>query len=100
MDCKQSTVGETHTANFSGRFTFSDNVVFRELLGVFSKPEVKTLVIEMSGVEFIDSAGLGMLLVAKDEADKRGKALVIKGPQGHVKKLFEASRFYNILRIE
>jgi anti-anti-sigma factor len=91
--------GDTAEAILSGRFTFSDNVAFREILNNLAQPNVRTLTIDVGGLDFMDSAGLGMLLVAKDEAGKKSKSLVLRNPQGHIKKLFEASKFYSLFTI-
>jgi len=46
----------------------------------------------MSGVDFIDSAALGMLFCAHDEAAKHQKSLEVKEAVGQVKKMFELAK--------
>jgi anti-anti-sigma factor len=58
------------------------------------------MVIDLSKLEFIDSAGLGMLLIARDEAKKAGRNLTLRGPQGQVKRTFSATKFDTLLTIK
>ena len=75
-----------------GRFTFTDNGKFRTILDKFSKPEIKHISFNMKEVSFVDSAALGMLLLARDEAAKYNKELKIKDTVGQVKKMFEIAQ--------
>lgn len=40
----------------------------------------KSLVVDLSEVEFVDSTGLGMLLALRAAADELGKRLVLRSP--------------------
>lgn len=85
-----------------GRFTFSDNQCFHELLEYVQKMDgkQKTIAIDFSRVEFIDSAGLGMLLLMRDECAARKLAVQLRGAQGQVKKMFDLSRFETLFDIQ
>ncbi|MEI7669499.1 MAG: STAS domain-containing protein [Pseudomonadota bacterium] len=93
MDIIKNLEKGTFNAIFTGKFTFMDNPAFRSVLDSMLDKEVNQLVIEMKGVEFVDSAALGMLLLARDEAMKNNKKLIIKGINGQVKKMFELAHF-------
>ena len=80
----------------SGKFTFADNPEFREILNTIADMEVQQVILHMAGVEFVDSAALGMLLLARDEAEKHRKKLVLSGAVGQVKKMFDMARFNTI----
>lgn len=83
-----------------GRFTFADHKEFRSIFNLLTDKDVKSIRLDFKGVEFIDSAALGILLLARDEAQKHAKDLVIQNPSGQVKLMFEVSRFYDIFNIE
>ena len=83
----------SYEITLKGKFTFSDHPSFREILQNIAQKEVRQVVLHMSGVEFVDSAALGMLLLARDEAEKHQKHLIISGAAGQVKKMFEMARF-------
>ena len=65
----------THDITMIGPFTFNDHITFREVLDSMETPDVQHIVFHMSQVDFIDSAGLGMLLLALDESTKQQKTL-------------------------
>lgn len=61
---------------------------------------VTDYVTKSAGVSFMDSAALGMLLLLRDWAVRKGAAVTLAHPQGQVKKLFAVSRFNDLFRIE
>ncbi|HCR85772.1 MAG TPA: anti-sigma factor antagonist [Alphaproteobacteria bacterium] len=77
----------------SGKFTFSDHQNFRSVVDATKQPGTKRVEIDLSGVEFVDSAALGMFLVARQEATKNNCELHLLNPVGHVKNMFELSNF-------
>ena len=57
-------------------------------------------VIDLSQVEFIDSAGLGMLLLARDEGKRKNLDVCLRRPRGQVKRMLEVARFDTMFTIE
>ncbi|MEO5336768.1 MAG: STAS domain-containing protein [Magnetospirillum sp. WYHS-4] len=51
------------------------------------------LVVDLGAVEFMDSAGLGLLLLLRDEALARQVKVILRGAQGQVRELFETAGF-------
>jgi HptB-dependent secretion and biofilm anti anti-sigma factor len=84
----------------SGQLTFSDHPTFRTVTARLLKSAGQRLVIELQELDFVDSAGLGMLLIARDEADKAQRQLVLRSPRGQVKRMFEISKFETLFPIE
>lgn len=84
----------------SGQFVFSDHIVFKDILGSAESPDVQQLVLDLSQIDFIDSAGLGMLLLLRDVCEKHKKLLTLRNPQGQVKKVFGISKFEHLFKIE
>lgn len=85
----------------TGRFTFSDNQKFKVILDTIRTPSepIHSIDIDVSRLEFIDSAGLGMLLLLKDESSARNLSVSLIRPTGQVEKMFELSRFQNIFNV-
>jgi anti-anti-sigma factor len=54
----------------------------------------------MDTLDFVDSAGLGMLLLAHDAAAEGRKSLVIKNVGGQVKKMFALAHFQKLFALE
>ena len=51
------------------------------------------LVLDLSGVDYISSAGLRVLMLARKQAKAQGGTLVVAGLGSVVKEIFEISRF-------
>ena len=87
-------------AFISGDFTFADHNGFKEMMTKLLAANQPSIVIDLSSLDFIDSAGLGMLLLVRDEAGKASRALTLKGPHGQVKRLFDLTKFDTLFAIE
>jgi HptB-dependent secretion and biofilm anti anti-sigma factor len=87
-------------AKLIDQMMFSDHRAFRALLKEISQSGAKKCVFNLSGLTSIDSSGLGMFMVALDEAKKGRWTLTIKSPQGHVRSLLVLGRFDKLLNIE
>ena len=93
MDVTKEISQGTYNITLSGKFTFSDHPVFREIVQNIGDRIVQKVIIYMSKVEFVDSAALGMLLLARDEAEKYQKPITLCGASGQVRKMFDLARF-------
>jgi anti-anti-sigma factor len=87
-------------AEISDKLTSSDLSGFRELLSEIKQSTCKVIVLDLNNLEWIDSAGLGMLILAKELTEKEDLELVLRSPKGHVKSLLELGRFEKIFNIE
>lgn len=86
-------------ATLSEKITFSDLDGFREMVKRMVASSSTSNVFNLSNVEFIDSAGLGMLLLARDEILKASSRLTLKAPQGQVLRMFNVARFDQMFEI-
>lgn len=87
-------------AAISGEFTFADHGTFKQMMTALFHSESAPIVIDMSRLDFIDSAGLGMLLLVRDEANKAARQLILRGPRGQVKRMFDLTKFESLFAIE
>jgi len=86
-------------AKLSEKITFSDLDGFREMISCMVENRSDHNVMDLTDVEFIDSAGLGMLLLARDEISKISSRLTLKSPQGQVQRMFDVARFEQMFDI-
>lgn len=99
MNIKKA-IGENNTKfTLSGKFTFSDHQNFRAVIEAAKQKGMKRVEIDLSGVDFVDSAALGMFLVVRQEATKNNCELQLVNPVGHVKNMFELSNFNTLFDI-
>lgn len=100
MNYKTKHENDTTTVELNGRFTFGDHSSFRKLIDEIRANETKTHILDLSGVDFIDSAGLVMLLLARDEGEKSRATVIIRGATGQVKRMLEVARFDTLFTLE
>jgi anti-sigma B factor antagonist len=55
------------------------------------------LVIDLSGVDFLDSTGLGVIVGVLKRARTHGGELAVAGAENHVRKVFEITRLSDVL---
>lgn len=82
-----------HEIKLEGSLTFEAQEIFRELVGSIDKKNIVSL--DLSSVNFMDSAGLGMLLLLQDAA----ASLSVNGACGQVARLLTVIHFDDLLRI-
>lgn len=84
-------------AIFTGDITFSENVSFRQLLKDLAEQKVQSCVFDLAGVDMVDSAGLGMFLIAREQSETAGWKLSVRGAQGHVASMLKLTKLSDLL---
>jgi len=100
MNYKTEDITDGKEVFISGSFTFRDHDTFFEIISLLKNGGCKKLIFNLSGCDFIDSAGLGMFVIAHDEAESKSIDLVIKGAQGKVRDVMLATRFDSLYTFE
>ena len=86
--------------NLSGHFTLEDREEFIQVINDILSQPIEGLSIGMQKLEFIDSAGLGLLIYVYEKAKESSVALKLQNPCGQVKKLLQVSSFFKLFAIE
>lgn len=81
------------------QMTYADRPAFDQMIPGLIK-QGKNVVIDMAGLEYMDSAGLGMLLTLRDHAQKANLKVSIKAAAGDVKELLHLSCFDTLFSFE
>lgn len=89
----------TVTLSIYGRFMFSDHADFREGYNLAS-PLKSNYILDMSRVDYMDSAALGMLVVLHERTGKDRKKVILKGCNPEILRILEISKFDQLLTIE
>lgn len=84
----------------TGRLEFTDHDRLREIVDLLDRPGLRRFVIDVSELVFIDSAGLGMLLILQEEAEQRNIRMVVRGPRDDVKRSIDLARIGEIIAVE
>lgn len=83
----------------AGRFDFSTHRDFRGAYESALAENIGSLDINMSGVDYLDSSALGMLLILKERASARNIQLSLSGCKGSVKQILEIANFNKLFTI-
>lgn len=89
------------TLVLQGRFDFHTH---REFRTAYEQPledsSVREIVIDLAGVDYLDSSALGMLLLLRERADSMGKTVALARMQGTVKQVLDVANFGKIFPIK
>ena len=69
----------------------------RELDGLIGDPGVRRLVIDLSGLGFMDSSGIGMMIGRYKIMMRRGGSMAVRTNDPQVERLMELSGLYQII---
>lgn len=86
--------------SLSGRMTFADHDSFRDVIAAFDRPAGHKMVFDLSKLEFVDSSGLGMFIIARDTAQKKNLDFAIRGARDEVLRLMTVARFHKMFNID
>lgn len=94
-------IGENQVlVKLSGTFYVEEAAQLRRgLIGHIEKGQ-KTFIIDLGGVDYIDSSGLGTLVDIHKRALQHGGRVIIMGLHGLVKDLFELTRLDKVFEIQ
>lgn len=100
IEFKTVTEGQVLTLKILGRIDNEGIQTFQDKLSEIAGLEFKTLFLDLSGLEFINSSGIGKLLLFIKKAKNLGKETEIKGISNDIFTLFKAIRLDKIIAIE
>lgn len=77
----------------TGRFDFGVHNEFREATRMAEQGSVKTIEVDLSHTDYLDSSALGMLLVLRDKISGDKNGVQLKNARNEVKKILEIANF-------
>ena len=83
-----------------GRITVDNAVEMRLLLAEAIRSQGEQVIVDISPVTYMDTAGLATLLEALRFAHRQGKRLLLEGIQDQPRCLFEATELDHVFEIE
>lgn len=99
MEYSSTVTGSNCEMGFRGKFAFSDNETVQKIIADFKSSSCTSCLIDLSGLETIDSAGLGMLLLINDAIQEDGNSVELHSATGQVQKMLEISKFSEVISI-
>lgn len=100
MQISTSNVGATAVIRLAGRFDFNDHRTFKTAYEpLLQQAGTQTVEIDMSGIEYLDSSALGMMMLMRERAQALGKAVVLSKPSSTVAQILEIANFSKLFSI-
>ena len=82
------------------QLTFDDREVFETVIDKLLARKRRQVAVDLSALDYMDSAGLGMLLTLRDRAERAGADVVLRRPRSEVRELLELACFGTLFTIE
>jgi anti-anti-sigma factor len=100
MQANVSTSNGEARIKLSGRFDFNSHREFRAAYEpILENADVRTLVVDLAGVDYLDSSALGMLLMVRDKAGSASKAILLANAQSGVKQVLNIANFSKLFKM-
>jgi anti-anti-sigma factor len=92
--------GSTGLVLLDGRFTFECHQAFKAATDpLLDSPGLTQIHLDLSGVTYMDSSSLGMLLVLREKAETRGQTIALVRPAPCVITILKVVQFGKIFQI-
>lgn len=88
------------TIKLNGRFDFNTHREFRAAYEpLVGDTAIRSVVVDFSGVDYLDSSALGMLLMLRDKLGGANKEVALAGVRGNVKQVLDIANFGKLFQI-
>ncbi len=100
METSVSSTDGRSVIRLTGRFDFNAHREFRDAVDqVLKNDGPQEIQVDFSGVDYLDSSALGMLLMLRDKARSAGKNVSLANCRGAVKQVIEIANFGKLFSI-
>jgi anti-sigma B factor antagonist len=99
MDATVSSYGSAEVVHMPEKLTMENASSIEKALTAMEKAGKNRLVLDMTGVGFIDSSGLAVLVAAYKRVKKDNGRAVLLSPQPSVQSLLELTRLHKLFEI-
>lgn len=97
---KHQSSGDRVVLEISGRFDFQIHREFRNSYQtLLSEAGLKKIELDFKRVDYIDSSGLGMLLLLRERAMDKAIEIIISRPSSMVAQMFEVASFGRLFKL-
>lgn len=95
-----SSDGSKVSISIEGRFDYKVSKEFRDSYRYLPGRESILYLVDLSGVDYMDSSALGMLLLLREHAKCRGGEVIIVQPSEPIDKILKVANFQQLFTIE
>ena len=97
MQLEKNRRGRELRVVLSGELDHHNAAIIREEVDRELDGSVKLLTLDMSGITFMDSSGIGVVLGRYKTLSRRGGTVAVRQPTPHVNQIFRMSGLYQIV---
>ncbi len=99
MEYASELSNSTLRVHLNGKLTFSDNASLQAIGRKLEDNQIKELEVGLDGLDYIDSSGIGMLLVLKEKCDEIAAQMTLSKPRGQVAKILRIACIDRVIPI-
>lgn len=99
MEIREEKINDVEVLKLEGRLDASSTKYIKEKVALLTKENRVKIVIDMGGIDFIDSSGFGTLLTSLRSVSKLGGDIKISALKAHVRAYFELTGLDRIFGI-
>jgi anti-sigma B factor antagonist len=92
MELKIRKSGETYIIDVTGEMDLYNSYKLKELVMKMLEKKVERFIVNLQGVDYIDSSGIGALIYICSTIKKMNNKLIISNIHGSVKKVIELTK--------
>ena len=101
IETKTLLIDDVTVAEMSGRLHLGNSLSYAEnALNRLIEGGTRKLVIDLAGLDYTDSSGLGMLIYCSGQMEQSGGRMRVAGAQGAVARVFEVAQASRILHFD
>ena len=100
MKTKVRNIGNVAVVDLTGKITIGEgDVVLREEVNKLLESDTKSILLNLNGVTYMDSAGIGELVACYKRAAETGAKLKLLNPSGRVSDLLSLTKLQQVFDI-
>ncbi len=98
MECSEhSEDSSTLRLELSGRMTFNDHHEMKRITRLMVSERKTRVIVDLSSLQFIDSAAIGMLLIIAEAVREIGGTMLLENAQGQVARVLAVTKIYELM---
>jgi len=99
LDIEESVREDVVILTLKGRLTLGESNIVRERIAQLSAAGKHNVVVDLGGVEYIDSTGLGILVICFTSLKKQGGALKLVNPNKRNVELLLLTKLHTVFEV-
>ncbi len=98
MKIDSNITGNTIVVNLFGDVDHHSTDIIKNHIYKNLTPDIKNMIINLEGVEFMDSSGIGMILGRYKEMSEKMGTVSVTGIRGNMERIYTLSGLYRIIK--